>query len=462
MQCAYCNAPLDDNAVFCGTCGKQVVSRQTMGATMMSGDPGATVPASGNPVAGILPSQAGVDSPRFTNPKSIPPELYSTQRPIPEVPLRETPLPLTAPPRQPRRSNTRRLALIAIIIILVVAGGAIGLLSVLQQNKSASPPAASASGTVSFFDSQNSSPGYTDALKISISGLSAAPAGSQYDAWFINTQSEQITALGKLTGTAPTFSLSFDSNSVSKQQGTNLLAVGNKLEITLEQGTVSAPTGKVVLVGTFPPNAFSHIQHLLVSFPTTPGKIGLLVGLQQQAQLLNAQALALQNAATGQQTTGIHIQCAAQSIIDIIEGAQGTNYQPLGAECAALNINASGDGFGLSGTQGYLAESAAHVSLAANQSDTTDSIRVHARHVEVAITNIKGWVTTIDQDALALLADPSNGTRVAEVVKLSDRAYHGTDTNGDEQVDPVAGEAGAITAYTHGQLMASLTLVPGR
>jgi hypothetical protein len=39
-------------------------------------------------------------------------------------------------------------------------------------------------------------------------------------------------------------------------------------------------------------------------------------------------------------------------------------------------------------------------------------------------------------------------------------AYHGVDVNGDGQIDPVAGEAGALTAYLQGQLMATLSLAP--
>ena len=57
------------------------------------------------------------------------------------------------------------------------------------------------------------------------------------------------------------------------------------------------------------------------------------------------------------------------------------------------------------------------------------------------------------------MADPTLvASLIPEVVSLSDHAYHGFDQNGDGRVDPVAGEAGAMTAYTSGQLMAMLTL----
>ena len=66
----------------------------------------------------------------------------------------------------------------------------------------------------------------------------------------------------------------------------NLLFPGDKFEITQEQGTVVAPAGKVILTGTFPIKSFAHVIHLLVDYPPTPGKIGLLVGVLEQTHLL--------------------------------------------------------------------------------------------------------------------------------------------------------------------------------
>ena len=48
------------------------------------------------------------------------------------------------------------------------------------------------------------------------------------------------------------------------------------------------------------------------------------------------------------------------------------------------------------------------------------------------------------------------------MVALADAAYHGTDTNGDGLISPVPGEAGVLTAYAQGQLMATLSLAAGK
>ena len=60
-----------------------------------------------------------------------------------------------------------------------------------------------------------------------------------------------------------------------------------------------------------------------------------------------------------------------------------------------------------------------------------------------------------------LLASPADLAKVQEIAKFADDAYHGVDVNGDGQIDPVTGEAGALTAYLQGQSMATLVLTPG-
>src|SRR5712692_1985219 len=450
MLCSQCHARLEDDAVFCGNCGAQVTSPQRGGTKtvvdrttpdpLMNNDEQVTVLSSrfGSSPPTILPSSlqkhpggAVTDSPGQRN---VPPPLA---------------------PRPSSPDHTRRNVLIGLLLLVLVASGSVGLAFVLKNNTNTGSGAAS--GQVAFVDSQNGPAGHTNALKIAINGLIAPPNGSQYDAWLIDDKSEQVTPLGTLVESGQKFSLNFVAATDRRQQSINLLGLGDRLEITLEQGQVSLPTGKVVLSGTFPPMAVIHIRHLLLSFPLTPGKIGLLSGLLNQAQLLNEEALVLQNLSGS--GNSFAMQCAAQSIIDISEGNNGPHYQPLADGCASQNITKAGDGFGLLG-QGYIVTASSHASLAATQPDATNNIRIHAGHVEIAMTNIKGWVTTVDQDALKLLANPLDTSIVQEMVNLSDHAYHGVDINGDEQVDPVAGEAGAITAYIHGQLMAALPLVP--
>ena len=450
MQCPGCNAPLEEDTVFCGNCGRQVAPLLAKGATIAA-------------PAEELQALKSISTPAGNNRPAQPAMLQtpSTQTP-PYAPTTDIPFhsatPQLPPSTRPRLTRTRRMTLIAALLLIIIAGGTVAILATLKYNNSGRNPGANALGQVAFVDSQNGITGHTDALKINIRGLEAPSSGFQYDAWLINDQSEQVLALGTLTANGQTFSLNYNGNGGNGKAGINLLGAGNKLEITLEQGTVTSPAGSVILSGTFPPLALVHIRHLLFSFPTTPGKIALLVGLQEQAQLLNAQALILQSVAASHNSFAI--QCAAQSLIDIIEGTNGQHYQALPASCISQHITETGDGLGILGSNGYAALAADHAHLAAIQPDATNNIKLHAGHVGIAMNNIEAWVTTVEQDALTLRTTPGNTAKVQEIVTFSDHAFHGVDINGDESIDPVPGEAGAITAYIHGQLMAALQLTP--
>ncbi len=349
--------------------------------------------------------------------------------------------------RSKQRQNTILIAtLIMLIVLLVIASGAIGITLLTQKSNAMS----SASGQVTFFANQQDPGGQTNSLHVDIQHLQAPPAGYEYDGWIINDQTEAVQGLGRLTEKNQSWSLNYSETSG------NLLGAGDKLEITQEQGVVNVPAGKVILAGTFPALAFQHILHLLVSYPVTPGKIGLLTGLLGQTHLLNIQAAVLQSVSASRDT--VAIKCVMQSMLDIIEGKQGAHYRPLVAACTQRNVTVNGDGFGLLGKESYLAGSEEHASLALSQKDATSVMHQHAALMDVALTNMNGWLTTIERDALHLQANPTDRSVMQEITTLADDAYHGVDANGDGQIDPVAGEAGALTASQQGQLMAILAL----
>ena len=452
MKCPRCNYSLDDDTVFCGNCGAQVAPLQSPGATVASSLENEETLRYDSNAAGSRQAASPPVMQRFSPP------------PVPYAPTPGTPAQRDTPPVSQRGgsplASARGRVLIALALIVLV-GGALGLFAVLK-NGGGGPNTTlgtHATGQIAFIDNPNGVPGHTDAVTMSIQNLESPPSGFQYDAWLVNDATEQNIALGTLTASGQTFSLNYSGDSKNGQAGTNLIGASDKVIVTLEQGSVSAPTGNVILTATFPPKAFIHIRHLLFSFPITPGKIGLLVGLLGQVQLLSVQSLSLQNASANHNTAAI--QCAAQSLIDIIEGAQGSAYQPLSSSCLSLGVSAAGDGFGILGNTGYDLLASQHASLAATQPDSTNNIRLHAGHVEIAMTNIKGWATKIEQDLLVLRASPNNTSLIQEIATLSDHIFHGVDVNGDGRVDPVAGEAGAITAYNEGQLMATLQFVAG-
>lgn len=370
-----------------------------------------------------------------------------------------------------RRNGNRRvprIALIAILVLIVAVVATLGatlLFKGISSNQTQGGANttntnhvplsfADASGVVNFLDNKQQSSDHSASLSILINSLPTVPAGYQYNAWLVDSQKQSLSALS-----LGTLSLK-DGNYILDYPGssTNLLSLGDTVEITYEHGNVSAPTGKVILSATFPPKSFAHIRDLLVSFPTTPGKVGLLVGMIGQAQQLSAFAHSLQSMDVSQKPA--LVQCAAQNILNIVEGTHGANYHALASTCQQQSIQSSGDGFGLLGSNGYVATAMAQVNLTVTQSDATSSMITHSRHVGYGLTDMQKWLTTIDQDALSLLKQPANQAKLNEVITLSNQVLNGVDLDHDGTVDYVPGEAGATIAYAHTQLMATLILTP--
>src|SRR5579875_2579102 len=331
MRCPRCNAALEEGSVFCGNCGAQVTPVHGRDETVLTGSETLRQDeiSSNWPDAGSGRTSQGQT--QRTALASFGQQTSSVPLPLTNKPVRNTP-----PPLAPRHWLMRNV-LIVLVALVLIAGGT-GVVLVLTHHTSgggsATPTAAgvSPSGQVAFFDNPNSTAGNTDALSISVAHLSVLPAGSSYDVWLVNEQNEQITSLGKLTSNGAVFTLNFVSGENGTQAHLNLLGVGNKIEVTEEQGTVSVPGTHIILSADFPPRAFIHIRHLLFQFPVTPNNVGLLVGLLAQAQVLNNQAVLEQNLVAGTDNRA-GVQCFAQSMIDISEGTHGANYRPLSTWC---------------------------------------------------------------------------------------------------------------------------------
>jgi len=356
-----------------------------------------------------------------------------------------------------KRTSIGLIALVAVLLVALLGGG----LAWFVIQRSAAPPAIAAQ--ITFGDATGTSPGHSNGLRITLRNAPAPASGNHYVLWLIDDQQEIVYDLGSLVLQQGAYTL---APNAPLAQGGDLLALGNRLEVTQERGVTAAPLGAILVSGAFPPLAFVHIRHLLVTFPTTPNKVGLLVGLLTQASLLATQGHAL----TASANTSARVVCLAQSILDITEGAQGPDSHPLGPQCAALDVTATGDGFGLAAPSltgsaasylsktGYLSDAADHASLAASQPDATSTIHSYANQVGACIANIQQWTQQLIPQARALLAQPTNSATAQSVARLVAMMYAGVDTNLDGHIDAVSGEGGALQAYQSGQLMASLTL----
>src|SRR5258708_34581199 len=122
IQCPNCNARLDDDAVFCGNCGKQVAPLQARGATV-----GYNKGAGMNDDATI---QSIENLPRpGPNVQTTKARNYAAAPDTPQAGTLYSP-----PPANSRRVPTAGIAVIAALVILVIAGGTIAALALLKNN----------------------------------------------------------------------------------------------------------------------------------------------------------------------------------------------------------------------------------------------------------------------------------------------------------------------------------------
>jgi plastocyanin len=292
-----------------------------------------------------------------------------------------------------------------------------------------------------------------DAVIVSITGLDAPASGEAYGAWLSGAESS--LALGKLsTGSNGVTTLNYISPT-----NDNLLGAYERVYITKgPEAEVAGDIGGVVLTGSLPEKALVHIRHVLFSIDATPGKIGFALGLRQETDELMRHAQFLKDAFDAGDFRLVKVH--AEHIANIIEGSEAHDVNGDG------KIQNPGDGFGLlqNGTQdGYILGMIAHAKLAAEAPDATDAIKLHAGHVQIAGENTRVRVQDIHDRADKIaeaggLADTQQD--VLAILALATQVIQGVDANQDEQIGPIPGEGGVLTAYQHAQLMAAIPLAP--
>lgn len=298
--------------------------------------------------------------------------------------------------------------------------------------------------------------------QITISAALAPPAqGTQYEAWLISDSGEQRRSLGVL---APNASGQFTLTYVDPQSR-NMLDGFGRMEITIEPNPDDSPnpTTEVAYSSAVPKGSLMHIRHLLVRMEDNPNHIGMVVGLVNDTALIDQSAQAMLDAYTSGDTKSVHSN--AETIINLIVGAHDSElYQDWDSDG---KINDPGDGYGvlLNGDQaGYVGGVIDHAQLAAESSDSTSEIRMHSGHVIICAQNVEDWSTQLRDTAIRIAQSESDADIEADLrsaVALADQMLDGIDINGNETIDPIPGEGGAITAYQHADYMSDMPILAG-
>ncbi|MEO7002722.1 MAG: serine/threonine-protein kinase, partial [Ktedonobacterales bacterium] len=127
-----------------------------------------------------------------------------------------------------RRTSIGLIALVAVLLVVLVGGG---LAYFAIQSQSASHVV---TAQISFTDASGTAPGHSNGVQITLHNAPAPPAGNHYVLWLIDDQHETVYNLGSLVQQQGVFTL---ASNAAPAQGGDLLALGDRLEVTQEHST---------------------------------------------------------------------------------------------------------------------------------------------------------------------------------------------------------------------------------
>src|SRR5215211_7902264 len=298
-----------------------------------------------------------------------------------------------------------------------------------------------------------------DQVTLSTSSMPPPASGNQYEAWLIQDDGENRISIGKIAFDAENKGL---LNFVDGG-GRNLIGTYSALEITIEPNDDNPNSSHNVAFSVkLPADGLKHVRHLLSSFGATPNGVGFIRGLDADTRLLtDLSAQMLTALDTGNES---EMLLQAERMLNLIVGNKsGPDYKDW-------NLNGTiedpSDGYGLlvNGEQlGYIQGTYAHADLALTSPDATQNMLTHGGHVKLCAENLSTWTGQLRTQLMEILQNPSNPDREAlirQTVALANQIRNGLDVNGNEKIEPIAGEGGAQTAYEHSYYMADMLIFP--
>ena len=298
--------------------------------------------------------------------------------------------------------------------------------------------------------------------KVTISAkLPLPPEDKQYEAWLVDDDGESSRSIGLLTRNEQgQYTLTFVD-----AQSQNLLSQYNRMEITLEPNPDDNPNSSrdVAYSGYLPFASLDHIRHLMFSTTETPGEAAVTTGLLNEITLIKQAADAMTAAYDTGDRAGA--KANAETIVNLIVGRETFDYYKDWNGDGTVSDPSDGYGLLINGDQaGYLDGMIHHSSYAADAPGATSGIKLHAEHVEICIKNLEAWTAELRDIALNIARAAENQDIEADVrtaSTLADHMLNGVDINGNESIDPIAGEGGALTAIEHAGYMSDIPILPG-
>jgi len=297
-----------------------------------------------------------------------------------------------------------------------------------------------------------------DAVTVSTSSMPLPPEGNQYEVWLIQDDAEQRISIG---------TLAFDQENKGSLnhvdgEGRNLLGTFSALEITLEPNDANPNSSNNIAFSVrLPESGLTHVRHLLYSFGATPNQIGFIRGLDGNTRLLTD--LSTQMLAAFESGNDAEVMLKAENMLSVIVGNRSEDYKDWNGNGV---IEDSSDGYGLllnGDNLGYIQGTYTHADLALTSPDATENMLTHGEHVKASALNVSDWTAQLRAQLVTIFENPTSPDREAAIrqaVALANQIRTGLDLNGNENIEPIPGEGGALTAYEHAYYMADMLILP--
>lgn len=289
--------------------------------------------------------------------------------------------------------------------------------------------------------------------------LPPPPVGNHYEAWLIADGGETLLSLGVIQFEAGNrASLTFVDPA-----GRDLIALYHGMQITVEPNPDNNPnpSNQVAFSAILPPGGFLHVRHLLSEFSGTPNQTPFVRGLEADTRLLNdlARNMLASFDAGDREAVRLH----AEQMLNLIIGVQSPEHKDWNGDGKVDDVS---DGYGLllnGNNSGYIQGTFSHANLSIQSPDATENMLTHGDHVKIAATNVSEWTPLLRDQLIAVIEAPSLDQAegaIRQVVVLANQIRGGVDINGNENIEPIPGEGGALTAYEHAFYMADIILRP--
>jgi len=301
-----------------------------------------------------------------------------------------------------------------------------------------------------------------DRATISTITLPAPEIGTHYDAWF-------LAEGGEIRQNAGSLNMTDDGQGELEYispDGENLLSLYDGVEVTIEADNDPEPdvsSGDIVASFVYPPLSLVHVRHLVSSFQGAPNANALVDGLWATADLINISVLDMKSAFNDGDETALRLKL--EETINLLVGSKNKSQYLDWNEDG--KIDDPGDGYGLlpnGDGAGYIPTTISHAQFASDATDASSIIRLHKDHVIISTQNMQGWSEQLLEKAIQLQGmdfGPEMEPIILEMQFLAQENLLGTDSNKNEQIEPIAGEGGATTARDHAYYMAMMQILPG-